>query len=61
LLFLVTNALFQCQLDLWVAKIATKVDQVVDVFYVRDFNGQKIIVPEQVSQVEKTILGVLPE
>jgi Amt family ammonium transporter len=31
----VTDALFKCGLDIWVAKIATKVDQVVDVFYVR--------------------------
>jgi [protein-PII] uridylyltransferase len=61
LLFLVTHALFQCGLDLWVAKIATKVDQVVDVFYVRDLNGQKIIAPDQVALIEKTILGMLPE
>jgi [protein-PII] uridylyltransferase len=60
LLFLVTNALFQCRLDLCVAKIATKVDQVVDVFYVRDFNGQKILAPEHVTLIEETILGVLP-
>jgi UTP:GlnB (protein PII) uridylyltransferase len=37
LLFTITDALFRCKLDIWVAKIATKVDQVVDVFYVRDF------------------------
>ena len=61
LLFLITNALFQCKLDLWVAKIATKVDQVVDVFYVRDFNGQKVIAPDQVALIEKTILGMLPK
>lgn len=61
LLYLVTHALFQCELDLWVAKIATKVDQVVDVFYVRDFNGQKVLSPEQVALIEKTILGVLPD
>jgi [protein-PII] uridylyltransferase len=60
LLFLVTHALFQCGLDLWVAKIATKVDQVVDVFYVRDLNGQKIIAPDQVALIEKTILRMLP-
>ena len=30
LLFRVTDALFKCGLDIWVAKIATKVDQVVD-------------------------------
>lgn len=61
LLYLVTHALFQCELDLWVAKIATKVDQVVDVFYVRDFNGQKVLSPEQVALIEKTILSVMPD
>ena len=39
LLYSITDALFRCQLDVWIAKIATKVDQVVDVFYVRDFAG----------------------
>jgi [protein-PII] uridylyltransferase len=48
LLFRVTDALFKCGLDIWVAKIATKVDQVVDVFYVRDFDGQKVDAPHQV-------------
>jgi [protein-PII] uridylyltransferase len=34
LLHCISDALFSCKLDIWVAKIATKVDQVVDVFYV---------------------------
>jgi len=59
LLFLITDALFRCKLDVWVAKIGTKIDQVVDVFYVRDFDGQKVDSPEQVSEIKKTILDVL--
>ena len=59
LLFLITDALFRCKLDVWVAKIGTKIDQVVDVFYVRDFDGQKVDSPEHVSEIKKTILNVL--
>jgi [protein-PII] uridylyltransferase len=60
LLFRVTDALFKCGLDIWVAKIATKVDQVVDVFYVRDFDGQKVDAPQQVAAVKAAIKDVLP-
>jgi len=59
LLFGITDALFRCKLDVWVAKIATKVDQVVDVFYVRDFDGQKVDSPEQVAAIEAAIKQVL--
>jgi [protein-PII] uridylyltransferase len=59
LLFGITDALFSCKLDVWVAKIATKVDQVVDVFYVRDFDGQKVDSPEQVAAIEAAIKQVL--
>jgi len=55
LLFNVTDALFSCRLDIWVAKIATKVDQVVDVFYVRDFDGQKVDAPDQVAEIKTTV------
>ena len=55
LLFNITDALFVCQLDIWVAKIATKVDQVVDVFYVRDFDGQKVDDPNQVNHIKKVV------
>ncbi|WP_372683022.1 [protein-PII] uridylyltransferase [Desulfosarcina sp.] len=60
LLFRVTDALFKCGLDIWVAKIATKVDQVVDVFYVRDFDGQKVDDPQQVAAVKAAIQDILP-
>ena len=60
LLYRVTDALFKCGLDIWVAKIATKVDQVVDVFYVRDFDGQKVDAPHQVAAVKAAIQDILP-
>ena len=59
LLFRITDALFRCQLDIWVAKIATRVDQVVDVFYVRSFDGEKVDRPEQETAIQKTVEAVL--
>ena len=59
LLYRITNTVFQCRLDVWVAKIATKADQVVDVFYVRDFDGQKADSPEQVTAVKEAIKHTL--
>ena len=60
LLFRITDALFKCELDIWIAKIATKVDQVVDVFYVRDYDGQKVDEPGKVTAIKGAILKVLP-
>ena len=60
LLYTITDALFRCGLDIWVAKIATKVDQVVDVFYVRDFDGQKVDLPDHVEKIKESIKEVLP-
>ena len=59
LLYKVTTALFRSRLNIWVAKIATKVDQVVDIFYVRDFEGQKVDGPEQVAAINEAIGRVL--
>ena len=60
LLYLVTDALFRSGLDVWVAKIATQIDQVVDIFYVRDFDGNKVDVPELETGIRDRILEVLP-
>ena len=60
LLFSITDAIFRRDLNIWVAKIATKADQVVDVFYVRDLNGQKVDTQDQASQIKRAILERLP-
>ena len=61
LLFTVTDALFNAGLDIWVAKISTNVDQVVDVFYVRDFDGQKVDSKDQAYAIKAAIQKRLPE
>ena len=60
LLYQITDALFRCKLDIWVSKIGTKVDQVVDVFYVRDFDGQKVDRPDEVMAIKEAIREALP-
>jgi [protein-PII] uridylyltransferase len=60
LLFGITDALYRCGLNIWVAKIATKADQVVDVFYVWDLNGDKVDSPDHVAFIKDTILERLP-
>ena len=62
LLFAVTNSLYKSGLDVKIAKVATKVDQVVDIFYVRSCEDeQKIESPERLETIEKRILQTLPE
>lgn len=61
LLFRVTDALYKLDLDIRVAKIATKVDQVVDVLYVRDLLGQKVDAPERVTAIREMVESVLSE
>ena len=60
LLFCITDALFRCNLNIWGAKIATQADQVVDVFYVRDLNGQKVDNPQQEDQIKTAIAEMIP-
>jgi len=61
LLFAITDALYRLELDIWVAKISTKIDQVVDVFYVRDIHGQKVDSDGQVSEIEAAVYERLPK
>ena len=60
LLFGIADALYRCELNIWVAKIATKADQVVDVFYVWDLNGDKVDSPDQAALIKAAILERLP-
>jgi len=56
LLYLITRTLFDLRLDIRIAKIATKGDQVADVFYVRDLEGQKIEDEAQLMEIERALL-----
>jgi len=55
LLYELTKTLFDLQLSIYIAKISTTVDQVVDVFYVRDFFGQKLTDAEQLDEVKAAL------
>ncbi|MEW6667419.1 MAG: [protein-PII] uridylyltransferase [Thermodesulfobacteriota bacterium] len=61
LLYSITHTLFQLRLDIRIAKIATKADQIADVFYVLDLDGQKVLDPEQVEEIRKTLLRRLSQ
>jgi [protein-PII] uridylyltransferase len=61
LLFSITNALYQSHTDVNVAMISTKIDQVVDVFYIRSLkNDSKIETKQELEQIKKVILESLP-
>ena len=61
LLFAITDTFYQVGLDIWVAKISTNIDQVVDVFYVRDIHGQKVDSEDQVLFIKEAIHKRLPK
>jgi [protein-PII] uridylyltransferase len=56
LLYKITKAMYDLSLNIYLAKVATNVDQVVDVFYVLDVEGQKITDQQQVKEIKKAIL-----
>jgi [protein-PII] uridylyltransferase len=56
LLYAITRALTELELDIYLAKVATYAEDVVDVFYVRDLEGQKVTEPEHIREIERLIL-----
>ncbi|MBF0210023.1 MAG: [protein-PII] uridylyltransferase [Desulfamplus sp.] len=61
LLFAITNVLYKLGLDVRVAMVATKIDQVVDVFYVKAVDGGKIDHLERQDEIKRAILNALPK
>lgn len=59
LLYTITNALFTLRLDIRIARVATKGDQIADIFYVRDIEGQKIVDEGRVREIRSTLLREL--
>lgn len=59
ILFAVTNALYKNGVDIVYAKITTHVDQVVDIFYVRELYGGKIYSEDLIEKIKKIILTAI--
>ncbi len=60
LLFSISEVLFKLGIDISVAKYGPKVDQVVAVFYVRNFHHEKIFDDEKLDQIVSEIQKILP-
>ena len=61
LLYLITSTLTKLKLYIGVSKISTKVDQVADVFYVRDIFGLKITDAAKLEQIRKRLRTAIDE
>ncbi len=61
LLYLITSTLAEMGLYIGVSKISTKVDQVADVFYVRDIFGQKIIDPDKLGEICSKLMNAIDQ
>jgi [protein-PII] uridylyltransferase len=55
LLYRITSTLSRLSLNICRAKISTKVDQVADVFYVTDLQGQKILGRDEIRKIRENL------
>ncbi len=58
-LYRITRAFADCDVDVRSAKVQTLGQQVVDTFYVRDATGEKIVDPQHLAEIERAVLGSL--
>ena len=59
LLYNMTRALYHLGLTIDLAKISTKVDQVADVFYVKNFRGEKVASQEMLERIRTELLTAI--
>lgn len=59
LLYSITSTLTRLGLYIGVSKISTKVDQVADVFYVKDIFGHKITDDEKLAEITRELLRAI--
>jgi len=55
LLYLLARVLFDLELNIYVARVTTKGHQACDVFFVRDFSGNKVFDPGHIEETERAI------
>lgn len=61
LLYSVSKTIFDLKLSVDLAKIATHLDQVLDVFYVRELDGSKVTGEARLAQIQSTLESRLIE
>ncbi len=61
LLYVITKAIFDLALSVHFAKVATRLDQIVDVFYVTDLDGKKIDNDERLQSIRQTLASKIDE
>ena len=59
LLFDITNTLYKLGIDIYLAKISTELQKAIDVFYVTNLAGEKIMDEGELSNIKETLLEVL--
>ena len=59
LLYTVCRKAFELKLSIQLAKIATHLDQVVDVFYVTDMTGHKITDSAQLKELKSSFVNCI--
>ncbi|MGE5851224.1 MAG: hypothetical protein ACM362_13930, partial [Candidatus Methylomirabilota bacterium] len=61
LLYVITSTLSDMELDVALAKIATEVDQAVDVFYVTEKDGSKVAEGTRMVQIREALVRAIAE
>ncbi|MFQ5734481.1 MAG: [protein-PII] uridylyltransferase [Planctomycetaceae bacterium] len=61
LLYTLARAIHQLDLSVWLAKISTHLDQVVDVFYVTDAQGRRIRDGERLTHIREHLYATIDE
>jgi [protein-PII] uridylyltransferase len=59
LLYRITSTLAALGLSIHTAKVSTKVDQAVDVFYVKDLEGKKVTESAHLERIREELLRTL--
>ncbi|MBI1824485.1 MAG: [protein-PII] uridylyltransferase [Nitrospirae bacterium] len=59
LLYVITRTIFDLGLLVYSARIATRLDQIVDVFYVKETNGDKVTQPDRIREIKNRLLEVI--
>jgi [protein-PII] uridylyltransferase len=61
LLYLIASTLSSLGLDLSLAKIATEADQVMDVFYITEADGQKVQAEDRMAEIRGALERAIGE